>query len=118
MLLEAAILASNGNLDLEDDKYAHFAFKTLEYNSYDLGRRPVLYPKMLEQVLRYTKGDRVIKSTQDNINENIDKLSALKYPFILFKSDVNNEYLVCGDKSCFASTQDIKDLDKLIINSI
>ena len=40
---------------LEDDKYAHFAFKTLEYNSYELGRRPVIYPYMLRQMLRYLK---------------------------------------------------------------
>jgi uncharacterized protein YyaL (SSP411 family) len=39
---------------LKDEKYAHFAFKTLEYNSYELARRPVLYPKMLEQVIRLT----------------------------------------------------------------
>ena len=103
---------------LEDEKYAHFAFKTLEYNSYELGRRPVLYPKMLEQVLRYVKGDRVLKSKQDKLNENIAKLSALKYPFVLFKSDSNDDYQVCGENSCFASTKDIKELDKLIINSI
>ena len=106
------------SLLLDDDKYSHFAFKTLEYNSYELGRRPVLYSKMLEQVLRYTKGNRVIKSTQDNLNNNILELISLKYPFVLLKSDSSKEYLVCGDKSCFASTQEINELDKLIINSI
>ena len=40
---------------INDEKYAHFAYKTLEYNSYEIARRPVLYPKMLEQVLRYTR---------------------------------------------------------------
>ena len=42
---------------LEDDKYEHFAFKTLEYNSYELGRRPVLYPYMLRQMLRHIRGE-------------------------------------------------------------
>jgi len=102
---------------LNDEKYSHFAFKTLEYNSYELGRRPVLYPKMLEQVLRYTKGDRIIKSMQDKLNENILQLSGLDYPFVLLKSDTTQEYLVCGEKSCFASTMDIQELNKLIINS-
>jgi len=102
---------------LNDEKYSHFAFKTLEYNSYELGRRPVLYPKMLEQVLRYTNGDRVIKSMQDKLNENILQLSGLDYPFVLLKSDTTQEYLVCGEKSCFASTMDIQELNKLIINS-
>ncbi len=102
---------------LEDEKYSHFAFKTLEYNSYELGRRGVLYPKMIEQVLRYTKGDRVIKSSQDNLNANISKLCTLKYPFILLKSDENEEFMICGDKSCFASTKNIEEIDKLIVNS-
>ena len=102
---------------LEDDKYTHFAFKTLEYNSHELGRRGVLYPKMIEQVLRYTKGDRIIKSTQDKLNDNREILSAIKYPFIHFKSDVNQDFMICGDKSCFAGTTDVKEIDKLIVNS-
>ena len=40
---------------LQDEKYTHFAFKTLEYNSYDLGRKPIFYPKLLTQALRYLK---------------------------------------------------------------
>jgi len=40
---------------LNDDKYQYFAFKTLEYNSYDLGRKPIYSPYMLKQVLRYLK---------------------------------------------------------------
>ena len=102
---------------LEDEKYSHFAFKTLEYNSYELGRRSVVYPKMIEQVLRYTKGDRVIKSSQDNLNENIYMLSSVKYPFILLKSDLIDEYMICGEKSCFANTKDINDIQSIIVNS-
>jgi uncharacterized protein YyaL (SSP411 family) len=40
---------------LKDEKYTYFAYKTLEYNSYNLGRKPVLYPHMFTQVLRYLK---------------------------------------------------------------
>ncbi|MBT5934447.1 thioredoxin domain-containing protein [Sulfurimonas sp.] len=46
---------------LEDEKYTHFAYKTMEYNSYELGRKPIYAPYMLTQVLRYLKGDRIIK---------------------------------------------------------
>ncbi len=102
---------------LEDEKYAHFAFKTLEYNSYKLGRRGVIYPKMIEQVLRYTKGGIIIKSSQDNLNKNIYELSSLKYPFVLLKSDTTDEFMICGNKSCFANTKDINNIDKLIFNS-
>ncbi len=41
---------------LEDEKYAHFAFLTLQYNSHELGRRPVVYPCLLKEMLRYLKG--------------------------------------------------------------
>ncbi|MCD6433178.1 MAG: thioredoxin domain-containing protein [Sulfurimonas sp.] len=47
-------LLSLGTL-LEDKKYTHFAYKTLEYNSYELGRKPVYFPYMLTQMLRYLK---------------------------------------------------------------
>ncbi len=103
---------------LEDEKYTHFAFKTMEYNSYDLGRRPIYYPYMLLQTLRYIKGDRVIKSTLANLKENRSKLEAVKYPFTLLKSSEDKEYMICGEKSCFANTSDIDQIEELIQKSL
>jgi len=40
---------------LEDEKYTHFAFKTMEYSSYELGRKPLYMPHMFSQSLRYLK---------------------------------------------------------------
>lgn len=36
-----------------DEKYRHFAFKTLEYYSLKLMRNPIHYPKLAEQIIRY-----------------------------------------------------------------
>lgn len=102
---------------IEDDKYAHFAFKTLEYNSYELGRRPVVYPYMLRVMLRYLKGDRVIKSNADNLTLSSYELAILNYPFIQKKLSDNNSYMVCGDKSCFADTENINKIDDIINKS-
>ena len=46
-----------GNLSkiLQDEKYAHFAFKTLEYNSYELGRKPSVTPSLLEAMFYYLR---------------------------------------------------------------
>ena len=110
------VLLSLGTL-LEDEKYTHFAFKTLEYNSYELGRKPIHYPYMLAQMFRYLKGDRVVKSTLEKLKINSTQLSSLEYPFILNKLSDNNSFMICGDKSCFADTQDINELNKLIQNS-
>ncbi|MGE4396382.1 MAG: thioredoxin domain-containing protein [Sulfurimonas sp.] len=102
---------------LEDEKYSHFAFKTMEYNSYELGRRPVIYPYMLRQVLRYLKGDRVIKSSQNNLESNALELSFLEYPFILKKASDDENFMICGDKSCFASTDSINKINDIIQKS-
>ena len=102
---------------LEDEKYAHFAFKTMEYNSYDLGRKTIYYPYMLTQVLRYLKEDRIIKTSVQNITNHAYELAKIRYPFVLYKADANDGYMVCGKISCFTNTNDLNELDKLISNS-
>ena len=110
------VLLSLGTL-LEDEKYTHFAFKTLEYNSYELGRKPVLSAYMLVQTLRYLKGDRIIKADMKSIQNNVSKLASINYPFIHFKHSEELDYMVCGDKSCFANTEHVEKIDELVSNS-
>ncbi len=110
------VLISLGSL-LEDDKYTHFAFKTMEYNSYDLGRKPIYSPYLLKQMFRYLKGERTIKSTTSNLNAVSYELAALSYPFIQLKSSEDDGFMVCGEKSCFANSDDVNELNKLISNS-
>lgn len=102
---------------LEDEKYSHFAFKTMEYNSYELGRRPVIYPYMLRQMLRYLKGDRVIKSNQTKLQSSALKLALLEYPFIQKKASEDENFMVCSDKSCFANTDDVNKINDIIQKS-
>ena len=103
---------------LEDEKYKHFAFKTMEYNSYELGRRPIYYPHMLTQALRYVKGDRIIKTSGQNITDYAFELAKIKYPFTLLKRSENDDFMLCGEKSCFANTQDVKQINQLIEQSL
>jgi hypothetical protein len=110
------VLLSLGTL-LEDEKYTHFAFKTLEYNSYELGRRPVLSPYMFTQVLRYLKGDRIIKADSENLQANLQNLAGVTYPFVHYKHADEPGYMICGDKSCFANTEDVQSVDTLVTNS-
>ena len=111
------VLLSLGIL-LEDEKYTHFAFKTMEYNSYELGRKPIYFPSMLTQALRYLKGDRIIKSNQNSLKSNSYELIKLKYPFIQYKETEDNDFMICGEKSCFANTNDINKVDELIRESL
>ena len=109
-------LISLGTL-LEDDKYTHFAFKTMEYNSYELGRKPIYFPYMLTQVFRYLKGDRIIKSSQENLKASYFELASLNYPFTHYKASEDEDFMICGDKSCFSNTPDINEVNKLLTNS-
>jgi len=43
---------------LDDEKYIHFAFKTLEYYSYELGRKPSITPSLFEAMLVYLKREK------------------------------------------------------------
>ena len=110
------VLLSLGSL-LEDEKYTHFAFKTMEYNSYELGRKPIFTPYMLTQTLRYVKGERIIKATEGNLQTNSFELAKLNYPFVQFKTTHESGFMICGDKSCFANTNDITEVNKLLTNS-
>lgn len=110
------LLLSLGSLI--EEKYTVFAFKTLEYNSYDLGRKPIHSPYMLDQMLRYLKGDRIIKSTIENLRSNSKTIAEVKYPYLLRQPSTNNDYLICGANSCFANSADIGQIDEIINNSL
>lgn len=99
---------------LDDDKYKHFAHKTLEYNSYDLARRPIYYPNMLLQALKYIKGHRVIKAKDA---KNVD-LNSFDYPFVLKKLSEDEGFMVCGEKSCFNATKNIYELNDILNGSL
>jgi hypothetical protein len=102
---------------LEDEKYTRFAFKTLEYNSYELGRRPIYYPYMLKQMLRYLKGDRTIKASNKELREHARTIASLQYPFVWCKRSDESGFMVCGEKSCFGFSEDPSMLEHLIQTS-
>jgi uncharacterized protein YyaL (SSP411 family) len=99
---------------LDDEKYRTFAFKTLEYNSYDLARKPVYYPYMFNQMMRYLKEDIIIKSNRENLLNNLYEILKLSYPYILIKSQEELvKFLICGIKSCYEEVEDIKKITKI-----
>ena len=110
------LLLSLGSLI--EEKYRIFAFKTLEYNSYALGRKPIYAPYMLSQMLRYLKGDRIIKSNSQNLKINATDIADISYPYILKQANMEDDFLVCGTNSCFANTNDISKLNELVNNSL
>ena len=60
----------------------------------------------------------MIKSTLTNLKENRSKLGAINYPFTILKSSDDKDFMICGEKSCFANTSDIDQIDELIQKSL
>lgn len=94
---------------LEDEKYKHFAFKTLEYHSFDVSRRSIIYPSMVLNILRYLKEDIILKSKY------IDKQNhlSIKYPFVHKKISNDEQIMVCGLKSCYGIASSIDEVDNI-----
>jgi uncharacterized protein YyaL (SSP411 family) len=100
---------------LIDGKYRHFAFKSMEYVSIKLMKTPIYYPKLTEQSIRYLKGDRILKGPKKLLQQ----YATFTYPFVILKADESlDNFLICGENSCYASTNDLSQLDDLIISTL
>ncbi len=103
---------------LGDEKYRTFAFKTLEYNSYDLSRKPIYYPYMFDMMMRYLKEDRIVKSSRDLLQKHLVDLLKIRYPYVLLKAEEREDFLICGMMSCFSNVNDVKMVEEKINETI
>ncbi len=99
---------------LGDEKYRTFAFKTLEYNSYDLSRKPIYYPYMFNQMMRYLKEDRIVKAKTARLEKDLASLCKIRYPYTLLKNEEVEGFLICGIMSCFSNVNDAKMVEAQI----
>lgn len=100
---------------LVDPKYTRFAFKSLEYASLKLMKTPIYYPTLTAEVIRHLKEQRLIK----NNSLHLGQITPIRYPFTLLKNDESlQEFTVCGETSCYASTKEITKLDDLIQSTL
>ena len=104
---------------LVDEKYRHFAFKSLEYYSVKLSKTPIYFPYMLDQAHRYMREERLIKSTAEQLLQNRAALARVSYPYITrYSTQESSDFMICGLNSCFANTSDAQKIDTLIQDSI
>ena len=99
---------------LVDIVYKKFVFKTLEIYSYDVMRQPISTPKMSRMIIRYLKDDIIIKAKEKKLKNHITEIDTLPYPFILIKSDINDNYMVCNSNSCFGDEKDFEGIKKIL----
>jgi len=83
--------------------YTDIAFKTLEYNSIKIVKQPIWHATFVSAALSYLKEGFVIKSLPNRLADIKELPYRVGHPYILFKSETEPEYLVCGRRSCFAS---------------
>ncbi len=97
---------------LIDPKYRHFAFKSLEFVSLNLMKKPIHYPTLASSLITYLKGHRILKHNTAALSE-IDRVFG--YPFVLLKNDETlHDFNVCGENSCFFASKESDKLDELI----
>jgi hypothetical protein len=95
---------------LVDEKYRRFAFMSLEYYSSQLVKKPVHFPYLFTQALRFIKEDRVIKGSKAALEELNADYIGLDYPYLLRSISESEETLLCGVQSCFAKIEAASDL--------
>lgn len=108
------VLLSLGTL--VDGKYRRFAFKSLEYVSIKLMKTPIYYPRLTAQAIRYLREARIVKGSSEHLST---IAAAFTYPFVLLKNDETlKDFLICGENSCFAATEDAARLDELLMSTL
>jgi hypothetical protein len=103
------LLLSLGSL--VDEKYRRFAFKSLEYYSYELFKKAIYYPYLSNQALRYIHEDHICKVPLNTpISEIIQNHS---YPYIRIQYHHEKNFMLCNNHSCFANASSLKELFKM-----
>jgi len=104
---------------LLDPKYRHFAFKSLEYYSLKLSKTPINAAYLLDQAHRYIREERIIKAQKETLLAHITPLARLTYPYLRrYATQESTEFMICGLQSCFANTDDVTSLEKMVRESL
>jgi len=84
--------------------------ETIKESGAVLGTNPVKAPKLLHTFLRLKMGDVIIKANAEKLQNVREQIEALKYPFVLSKTEESDKYLACRVNSCFAYDTNITKL--------
>ena len=94
--------------------FTETAFRTLEYNSIKIVKQPMWHATFVTAALRYLKKDAVVKSLPNRLADAKETIQSVSYPYILLKSEVVPEYLLCNYNSCFASCRTLEELKEAL----
>ncbi len=90
--------------------YNDIVKESIKHSGAVLETDPAKAPKLLHTFLRLEMGDVIIKSKVKKLQNGRKQIEALKYPFVLSKTQVSDKYLACRVNSCFAYDTNITKL--------
>ena len=99
MMLENLVRLASLTEELE---YNEIVKETIKKSGAVLEKSPAKAPKLLHTFLRLTFGDVIIKAEAKKLQKSRKRIEAMKYPFVLSKTQVSDKYLACRVNSCFA----------------
>ncbi len=99
---------------LAGEDFDQKAFKTLEYNSIKIVKQPMWHATFVRAALRYIHEDIVVKSLPNRLEKVRSLIQTTTYPYILLKSEIVPEFVVCNRHSCFAACKSEEELEKAL----
>jgi len=90
--------------------YNEIVKESIKHSGAVLETNPAKAPKLLHTFLRFKMGDVIIKSNAKKLQNVRKQIEALKYPFVLSKTEESDKYLACRVNSCFAYDTNITKL--------
>jgi uncharacterized protein YyaL (SSP411 family) len=98
----------------ENLEYYGLAESTLRHYAYLLDRNPSHYPEATRAMLRYRKGDVVLKSNRGKLAVIKEQIGQVDYPYLLVKTEATDRYLACRVGICFAYGREFRTVKKAI----
>jgi len=90
--------------------YNEIVKETIQNHGALLEESPAKAAKFLHAFLRLKMGDVIVKSSDENLNRASKEIEAIRYPFLLSKTEESKMYLACRVNSCFAYAKSIQSL--------
>jgi len=99
---------------LVDPVYEKFLYRTLEVHSYDLIRQPVSRPTLASAALRWLRDDLIIKAREEKLMPYIQERMRLGYPWLFYRTALNENYMLCNNRSCFAEEETFESIRQAV----
>ncbi|WP_292661924.1 thioredoxin domain-containing protein [Nitratifractor sp.] len=99
---------------LVEPVYEKFLYRTLEVHSYDLMRQPISRPMLAEAALRYLRDDLLLKAREERLRPHLAERLDLGYPWLYFRTALNENYQLCNNRSCFAEEESFEEIRTIV----